>query len=159
MKTLLITGGAGFIGSNFIRYLLQKYDDYRIINYDKLTYAGNLENLTDVEDDSRYQFIKGDICDAPLLTPPLTELASRFQGKSTLIKNTAKSSIPALITLEKTKEYTRVISMGLRRDQKNPRMEPRYLTFRSLLIRLNRSSLYLNISLRWAIINLKSQGL
>ncbi|GFP27185.1 dTDP-glucose 4,6-dehydratase [Candidatus Hakubella thermalkaliphila] len=67
MKTLLITGGAGFIGSNFIRYLLQKYDDYRIINYDKLTYAGNLENLRDVEDDPRYQFIKGDICDAQLV--------------------------------------------------------------------------------------------
>ncbi|GFP19251.1 dTDP-glucose 4,6-dehydratase [Candidatus Hakubella thermalkaliphila] len=74
MKTLLITGGAGFIGSNFIRYLLQKYDDYRIINYDKLTYAGNLENLRDVEDDSRYQFIKGDICDAQLVNQVTQEV-------------------------------------------------------------------------------------
>jgi dTDP-glucose 4,6-dehydratase len=60
---LLITGGAGFIGSNFIRYILDKYPEYRIINLDKLTYAGNLENLTVVENDPRYAFEKGDICD------------------------------------------------------------------------------------------------
>jgi len=62
-KTLLITGGAGFIGSNFIRYLMEKYQDYKIINLDKLTYAGNLENLRDIENKSSYRFIKGDICD------------------------------------------------------------------------------------------------
>lgn len=60
---LLVTGGAGFIGSNFIRYMLGKYSDYEIINLDKLTYAGNLENLIDIEDDRRYTFVKGDICD------------------------------------------------------------------------------------------------
>jgi dTDP-glucose 4,6-dehydratase len=60
---LLITGGAGFIGSNFIRYILNKYPEYRVINLDKLTYAGNLENLTGVEKDPRYAFEKGDICD------------------------------------------------------------------------------------------------
>jgi dTDP-glucose 4,6-dehydratase len=60
---LLVTGGAGFIGSNFIRFILEKYPDYRIINYDKLTYAGNLENLTSIDKDSRYTFEKGDICD------------------------------------------------------------------------------------------------
>lgn len=59
---LLITGGAGFIGSNYIHFLLDYYNDIRIVNFDKLTYAGNLDNLKDVEDDSRYQFIKGDIC-------------------------------------------------------------------------------------------------
>lgn len=63
MKTYLVTGGAGFIGSNFIHYMLKKYDDIKIINLDKLTYAGNLENLKDVEKDSRYSFVQGDICD------------------------------------------------------------------------------------------------
>jgi len=60
---LLVTGGAGFIGSNFIRYILNKYPEYRVINLDKLTYAGNLENLTSAEKDPRYAFEKGDICD------------------------------------------------------------------------------------------------
>lgn len=60
---ILVTGGAGFIGSNFIRYILKNYIDYEIVNLDKLTYAGNLENLRDIENDPRYSFIKGDICD------------------------------------------------------------------------------------------------
>jgi dTDP-glucose 4,6-dehydratase len=60
---IVVTGGAGFIGSNFVRYLLGRYDDLKVVNLDKLTYAGNLENLRDVEHDARYSFIKGDICD------------------------------------------------------------------------------------------------
>ncbi len=64
MRNLLVTGGAGFIGSNFVRYMLRRYPDYRVIVYDKLTYAGNLDNLKDVADDSRYAFVRGDICDA-----------------------------------------------------------------------------------------------
>ncbi len=64
---ILVTGGAGFIGSNFIRYLLAKYLSYSVINLDKLTYAGNLENLRGVEPDSRYRFVHGDICDAALV--------------------------------------------------------------------------------------------
>jgi dTDP-glucose 4,6-dehydratase len=60
---LLVTGGAGFIGSNFIRYYLNKHRDCTIVNLDKLTYAGNLDNLRDVENDSRYCFVKGDIAD------------------------------------------------------------------------------------------------
>jgi len=60
---ILITGGAGFAGSNFIRHILKKYPNYQIINLDKLTYAGNLENLKDIEGNSNYQFIKGDIAD------------------------------------------------------------------------------------------------
>jgi dTDP-glucose 4,6-dehydratase len=60
---LLITGGAGFIGSNFVRYVLDKYPNYDIVNLDKLTYAGNLENLRGVENNPRYTFVKGDICD------------------------------------------------------------------------------------------------
>jgi dTDP-glucose 4,6-dehydratase len=66
-KTLLITGGAGFIGSNFIHYMLKKYPNCRIINLDKLTYAGNLDNLRDVEDDPRYEFVHGDIRDRDLV--------------------------------------------------------------------------------------------
>jgi dTDP-glucose 4,6-dehydratase len=60
---LLVTGGAGFIGSNFVRHILNKYPEYRVINLDKLTYAGNLENLTGTDRDPRYAFEKGDICD------------------------------------------------------------------------------------------------
>jgi dTDP-glucose 4,6-dehydratase len=60
---VLVTGGAGFIGSNFIRFILQKYPEYRVINLDKLTYAGNLENLTGIDKDPRYAFEKGDICE------------------------------------------------------------------------------------------------
>lgn len=66
MQNLLITGGAGFIGSNFVRYMLEKYPDYRLVVYDKLTYAGNLDNLKDVAERfaGRYAFIRGDIADA-----------------------------------------------------------------------------------------------
>lgn len=64
---ILVTGGAGFIGSNFIKYMLNVYKDYKIINLDKLTYAGNLENLKDVENNPNYTFIKGDICDKELV--------------------------------------------------------------------------------------------
>jgi dTDP-glucose 4,6-dehydratase len=60
---ILVTGGAGFIGSNFIRYILKTYPEYFVVNYDKLTYAGHLESLTDVELNSNYKFVKGDICD------------------------------------------------------------------------------------------------
>ena len=63
-RTLLITGGAGFIGSNFVRHVLSQRDDVRIVNYDKLTYAGNLENLADIKESERYHFVRGDISDA-----------------------------------------------------------------------------------------------
>ena len=62
-RTILITGGAGFIGSHVVRHFVNKYPDYRIINLDKLTYAGNLANLKDVEDKPNYRFVKMDICD------------------------------------------------------------------------------------------------
>jgi dTDP-glucose 4,6-dehydratase len=64
---LLVTGGAGFIGSNFVRYMLNKYKDYKIVNLDKLTYAGNLENVRDLEANRRHSFVKGDICDLRLV--------------------------------------------------------------------------------------------
>ncbi len=63
MKNILVTGGAGFIGSNFVRYMLNKYRNYNIINYDKLTYAGNIRNLVGVDKYKNYKFIKADICD------------------------------------------------------------------------------------------------
>ncbi|MCE8424246.1 MAG: dTDP-glucose 4,6-dehydratase [Candidatus Methanoperedens sp.] len=63
-KSILVTGGSGFIGSNFIRHMLGKYPEYRIINLDKLTYAGNPDNLRDVEDNPNYSFVCGDICDS-----------------------------------------------------------------------------------------------
>lgn len=67
MKNILITGGAGFIGSNYINHILNERDDYNIINLDKLTYAGNLENLKPSEDKKNYHFVKGDICNAELV--------------------------------------------------------------------------------------------
>ena len=64
---ILITGGLGFIGSNFIRYILDKYPNYEVINLDKVTYAANFANLRDIENDRRYKFIKGDICQAKIV--------------------------------------------------------------------------------------------
>ena len=64
---ILVTGGAGFIGSNFVHYMLEKYSDYKIVNYDALTYAGNLENLRDVEKNPNYRFVKGNILNRELL--------------------------------------------------------------------------------------------
>jgi dTDP-glucose 4,6-dehydratase len=62
MKNLLVTGGAGFIGSNFVRYMLRQHSDITLVNFDSLTYAGNLENLQGLEKDKRYHFVHGDIC-------------------------------------------------------------------------------------------------
>ena len=67
MKKYLITGCAGFIGSNFVHYMLKKYPEILLVNLDKLTYAGNLENLKDVEGDPRHIFVQGDICDKELV--------------------------------------------------------------------------------------------
>jgi dTDP-glucose 4,6-dehydratase len=67
MKNILVTGGAGFIGSNFVRYILKKEDDLEIINLDALTYAGSLENLKDLPDQERHTFIEGNICDRDLI--------------------------------------------------------------------------------------------
>ena len=67
MANILVTGGAGFIGSNFVRYMVEKYSDYHIINLDALTYCGNLENLKDIEDKDNYTFVKGDIRDKAIV--------------------------------------------------------------------------------------------
>ena len=68
MKTYLVTGGAGFIGSNFVIYMLSKYNDVRIVNVDALTYAGNLENLVSVENHPNYRFVQANICDAEAIS-------------------------------------------------------------------------------------------
>ena len=65
--TMIVTGGAGFIGSNFIFYMLDRHPEYRIVCLDKLTYAGNLSTLKSVMDNPRFRFVKGDICDRELV--------------------------------------------------------------------------------------------
>jgi len=74
MKKLLVTGGAGFIGGCFIRHILKKYPDYKVINLDALTYAGNLENLKDVENNPNYVFVKGNICDKNLVRDLISQV-------------------------------------------------------------------------------------
>lgn len=90
---LMVTGGAGFIGSNFIHYLLGYYDDVEVINFDKLTYAGNLDNLRDIEDDRRYEFIKGDICDIRLMSDVVKK-----KGIDQIINFAAESHVDRSIT-------------------------------------------------------------
>ncbi|MDD9266604.1 dTDP-glucose 4,6-dehydratase [Paenibacillus sp. GCM10023248] len=84
---ILVTGGAGFIGSNFVHYMLDRYSDYKIINLDALTYAGNLENLTSIQENSNYTFVKGDITDTKLVN-------SLFeQGVDTVVHFAAESHV------------------------------------------------------------------
>lgn len=73
MKKILVTGGAGFIGSNFVRYMLNKYQDYKIVNLDLLTYAGNIKSLDDIKDNPNYLFVKGDIADNKLVDKIVSE--------------------------------------------------------------------------------------
>lgn len=92
-KKVLVTGGAGFIGSNFIRYWMKKYPDDKIINLDALTYAGNLENLKDVKDNPNYEFIKGDICDIGLVNNLMknVDLIVHFAAESHVDRSIANS--------------------------------------------------------------------
>lgn len=93
MKTILVTGGAGFIGSNFVHYLLAHAGDIQLVNLDALTYAGNLENLTEIESDPRYTFVRGDIRDRKLLE----ELFERFRF-DTVVNFAAESHVDRSIT-------------------------------------------------------------
>lgn len=91
---LLVTGGAGFIGSNFIHYWLKNYPEDKVINFDALTYAGNLENLTDIENNPNYEFIKGDITDSDAVNKAMAgvDLIVHFAAESHVdrsIKNSA----------------------------------------------------------------------
>ncbi|MCK9207145.1 MAG: dTDP-glucose 4,6-dehydratase [Salinivirgaceae bacterium] len=92
-RTILITGGAGFIGSHVIRLFVNKYPDYQIINLDKLTYAGNLENLSDVDKKPNYTFVKGDIVDAAFIEGLFTKY--QFDG---IIHLAAESHVDRSIT-------------------------------------------------------------
>lgn len=93
---LLVTGGAGFIGSNFIHYLLEKYPDYYIINYDKLTYAGNLENLVAIQESINYKFVQGDILNKELLEYVVTtfevDVIVNFAAESHVDRSITNSS-------------------------------------------------------------------
>ncbi len=73
MQNILVTGGAGFIGSNFVHYALEKYPDWRIVVFDKLNYRGNLDNLKDVAKHPRYAFVQGDICDAAAVSAAIEQ--------------------------------------------------------------------------------------
>ena len=88
MRTILVTGGAGFIGSNFVRMVLEEHPDVRVVNLDKLTYAGNLENLGEDKDPPNHVFLKGDICDAALVE----ELVGKY-GIDAIINFAAESHV------------------------------------------------------------------
>src|SRR3712207_7983380 len=90
---ILITGGAGFIGSHVVRLFVTKYPEYQIVNLDKLTYAGNLENLRDIEDYPNYSFVKGDIVDADFIKELFRE-----QQFSAVIHLAAESHVDRSIT-------------------------------------------------------------
>ena len=88
MKNLLVTGGAGFIGSNFVRYMLREYPGYKLVVFDKLTYAGNLDNLRDVADDPRHAFVCGDIADREAVEQAISD-----HGIDTIINFAAESHV------------------------------------------------------------------
>ena len=104
MLKLLITGGAGFIGSNFIRYVLARHPDAQVVNLDKLTYAGNLENLAGVEKDSRHTFVQGDICDAEIVAAILD------RGIDAVVNFAAESHVDRSIL--KSEEFVRTNVVG-----------------------------------------------
>jgi len=104
MRKMLVTGGCGFIGSNFVRYMLAGDKEFEIVNLDKLTYAGNLENLEDIADDPRYEFVKGDICDEKLVN----ELMGR--GFDVVVNFAAESHVDR--SIEDPGIFVRVNTLG-----------------------------------------------
>lgn len=142
---ILITGGAGFIGSNFIKHILDKYQDYQVINLDKLTYCGNLENLKEIESNPRYKFIKGDICDSVIIDKLVSEkpdaivnfaaeshvdrsildptafLKTGVQGTYTLLEAVKKYKVERFIQISTDEVYGSIeIGSFLENDSLNP---------------------------------------
>jgi dTDP-glucose 4,6-dehydratase len=129
---ILITGGAGFMASNMIHYLLKKYEDIQIVNFDNLTYAGNLKNLEDIQDDSRYTFVKGDISNADdvdkavegvdliinyaaethvdrSILEPRAFLETNILGVFTLLEAVRKHNIPRMVHISTDEVYGAVM--------------------------------------------------
>jgi dTDP-glucose 4,6-dehydratase len=100
---LFITGGAGFIGSNFIRHILKHYPDYKVINFDKLTYAGNLDNLREVAENPKYSFIHGDICERK-------EVDEAIHGADVVINFAAESHVDR--SIEHATDFIRTNVLG-----------------------------------------------
>lgn len=100
---LFVTGGAGFIGSNFIRHILKNYPDYKVINFDKLTYAGNLDNLRDVAETPKYSFIHGDICERK-------EIDEAIVGADVVVNFAAESHVDR--SIEHATDFIRTNVMG-----------------------------------------------
>ena len=117
---LVVTGGAGFIGSNFVRYMLARYDDIEVINLDKLTYAGNLANLRDVEDDPRYTFVRGDICDAAVVVETL-------RGAGAVVNFAAETHVDRSISGPQDFIRTDVLGTHTLLEAVREREIPRYL--------------------------------
>lgn len=102
---MLITGGCGFIGSNFVRYILKKHPSYKIINLDKLTYCGRRESLKDIEKDKRYKFVKGDICDEKIV-------GELIKGCDAILNFAAESHVDR--SINDAKEFVRTNVEGVR---------------------------------------------
>jgi dTDP-glucose 4,6-dehydratase len=138
-RKLLVTGGAGFIGSNFTRYMLGAHDDVDIVVLDKLTYAGNLDNLKEVEDNPRYRFIRGDICEAKVVEEaaagrdcivnfaaethvdrsigdPASFITTDVYGTYVLLEATRKLGIPKFIQISTDEVYGDAVEEPSRED-------------------------------------------
>ncbi len=137
-KKILITGGAGFIGSNFVRYMANNYPDYKIVNLDALTYAGNLENLKDIEEKPNYKFVQGDITDRQFIsnlfqkekfdsvinfaaeshvdrsiTDPDIFIKSNIQGTQVLLDESKKSDVNKFVQVSTDEVYGTLGDIGL----------------------------------------------
>jgi dTDP-glucose 4,6-dehydratase len=122
MKNILVTGGAGFIGSNFVHFMLNKHPDYTIINFDSLTYAGNLENLTAVEKNPKYRFVKGDICSKEQVDSVLQEYSI-----DTIVHFAAESHVDRSITGPAVFVQTNVVGTQVLLDSSKARGIERFL--------------------------------